>query len=264
MSKNRNAIRRITHVSLLITLAIVIRNFSYMFYIGGVATTRVSFSGIFTRLAAILFGPFYGGLASGIQDVIGYNLKPEGPYIPWMTMSAVLGGVLAGWLWRLFGRMDYSRPGKYFLLLFGFTGLIGGTNQLVLSLWPESRWSRLLNSFGTSRDLLTVGLIMLAGIGLGLYLVNALIKRISGKWQNNEYFFKVLITVGVSGFFITTANTWILQSIFPELAEISFLVFLIPRIIKEAIVVIIQSYLITFLLTVYNRHFVPAGAGASH
>ena len=67
MSKNRNAVKRIVHVSLLITLAVIIRNFSYSFYIGGVLTTRISFSGIFTRMAAILFGPVYGGLASGIR-----------------------------------------------------------------------------------------------------------------------------------------------------------------------------------------------------
>ena len=43
MSKNRNAVKRIVHVSLLITLAVIIRNFSYSFYIGGVLTTRSVF-----------------------------------------------------------------------------------------------------------------------------------------------------------------------------------------------------------------------------
>jgi|BioPla2DNA2_1021312.scaffolds.fasta_scaffold44714_2 ECF transporter S component (folate family) len=255
MSKNRNAVKRIVHVSLLITLAVVIRNFSYSFYIGGVLTTRISFSGIFTRMAAILFGPVYGGLASGIQDVIGYLLKPEGPFLPWLTLTAIAGGVLAGFLWRLAERADHSMAGRYYLLLFACIGFIGGINQLVLSQWSESKWGQLLNGMGNNKDLASMGLIIFACIGIALYLLNMLLRRISAKWQLNGYFFRILFAVGLSGLLVTTLNTWILQITFPELAQIDFLVFWIPRVIKEAFVVIVQSYIISFLLSIYNRYF---------
>lgn len=258
MPKNQNyssAIRRIAHVSLLITLAIVIRNLSYSIYIGSVLATRISFSGVFTRMAAILFGPVYGGLASGIQDVMGYILKPEGPFIPWLTLTAIAGGAAAGFLWRLTDRTDYSQAGRYYLLFFACIGLIGGVNQLILSQWPDSLLGRLLGGIGSNKDLAARGLILFAGIGVALYLVNMLIKRLSSKWQVNEYFIRVLITVGLSGLLVTTLNTWILQSMFPELAAIDFLAFWIPRLIKEAFVVIVQAYVISFLLPVYYRYF---------
>lgn len=255
MSQNRSSIKKLVQVSLLITLAVVVRNFSYSIYIGSVLATRVSFSGVFTRLAAILFGPFYGGLASGIHDVLGYLLKPEGPFIPWMTLSAVAGGAVAGYLWRWSGKTDHAKAGKLYLLFFAGVGLIGGINQLFLSLWPESLWGRFLGSIGNNRDLAALGLIVFAGIGIALYLFNLLIRRINSKWQVNEYFFRVLLSAGVSGILVTTLNTWIIRGIFPELAQIDFLVFWIPRVIKEAFVVVVQAYLIAFLLPVYNRHF---------
>lgn len=258
MPKNRNyssAIRRIAHVSLLITLAVVIRNFSYMFYIGGIAAVRVNFSGIFTRMAAILFGPLYGGLASGIQDVIGYLVKPEGPFIPWLTLSATAAGVLAGFLWRLSQKAESSSSGKYYILFFACTGFLGGINRLVITRWPGSGWGRFLGAMGNNKDLISSGLMVFAAIGMGLYLLNVLLKRFSVKLHVNGYFYRVLLSVGLSGLFLTTVNTWIIRATFPELAEIDFLVFWIPRVIKEAFVVIIQAYVISFLLVVYNRYF---------
>jgi len=250
-----STVRRIAHVSLLITLSVVIRNFSYMFYIGGVGAIRVSFSGVFTRMAAIIFGPFYGGLASGIQDILGYLIKPEGPFIPWLTVSAVASGALAGFLWRITENADHYRWGRYFLLFFACIGLIGGTNQLVISLWPYSAWAMSLEAMGNSKKLVSEGLILFAAIGMGLYLLDVLLRRISEKWRIKDYFFRVLFAAGLSGLFLTTVNTWIIRLTFPELAEINFLVFWIPRVIKEALVVVIQSYVISFLLAVYNRYF---------
>ncbi|NLW02095.1 MAG: folate family ECF transporter S component [Clostridiaceae bacterium] len=255
MSKNHSAIKRIAHVSLLITLAVVVRNLSYSFYIGSVLATRISFSGIFTRLTAILFGPVYGGLASGIQDVIGYLLKPEGPFIPWLTLTAIIGGVLAGFLWRVLERTDNSLAGKYYLLFFACIGLFGGINQLILLKWPGSGWGSLLAGLGNNRDLASLGLIIFAGIGISLYLLNMLIRRIGAKWQVNGFFTRVLFTVGLSGLLVTTLNTLVLRMVFPELAQIDFLVFWIPRAIKEAFVVIVQSYIVSFLLPIYNRYF---------
>lgn len=255
MSKNQSAIKRIAHVSLLITLAVVVRNLSYSFYIGSVLAARISFSGIFTRLAAILFGPAYGGLASGIQDVIGYLIKPEGPFIPWLTLTAITGGVLAGVLWRISGKTESSQAGRYYLLFFAVIGLIGGINQLVLLQWPGSGWSSLLAGLGNNRDLASLGLIIFAGIGIALYLLNMLIRRIGAKWHVNECFFRVLLAVGLSGLLVTTLNTIVLRLVFPELAQIDFLVFWIPRVIKEAFVVTVQAYVVSFLLPIYNRYF---------
>ncbi|QOX65298.1 folate family ECF transporter S component [Anoxybacterium hadale] len=59
----------------------------------------VGISGVFTILPAILFGPVYGAMASGLADFLGYLMKPVGPYLPLMTLVVAAGGFLRGWLW---------------------------------------------------------------------------------------------------------------------------------------------------------------------
>jgi hypothetical protein len=51
-------------------------------------------AGIFSSLPAIFFGPVFGGASSGIIDILGFLLKPTGPYMPEMTAAAIAGGVL--------------------------------------------------------------------------------------------------------------------------------------------------------------------------
>ena len=57
----------------------------------------------FLAVAAIgyLCGPWVAGLSGIVTDVLGYVLRPNGPYFPGWTLSAVLVGILYGlWLYR--------------------------------------------------------------------------------------------------------------------------------------------------------------------
>ena len=77
----------------------------------GAGGMRIGLTGVITAFPAILFGPFYGGAASMICDLAGHLIKPEGAYIPWLTLTAFAGGFLKGVLWRLLGsrRMDRKK-----------------------------------------------------------------------------------------------------------------------------------------------------------
>jgi len=67
----------------------------------GEAGIRFGVHGVFTIMPAILFGPWYGAVVSGLGDVLGHFLRPSGAYLPQMTLVAIAGGFLRGWMWRL-------------------------------------------------------------------------------------------------------------------------------------------------------------------
>lgn len=251
-SKTHENIRRIVRVGLLIALAVVVRNLSYMLYIGGIPALRLGFSEIFTKIAAILFGPLYGGISSGILDVLGFLLAggAYGPYIPWLTIIAVLGGIITGLLWIMVGKIDFTKAGRYYLVIFAAFGLIGGINYLFLSLWPESGLSVFLKQIGENMSFATLGLEIIAAVGIGLFLINIVLRKINKKWIVHDDFMKILIATGVSGLIVSTLNTLVIA----EMGNINFLILWIPRIIKEVFMVIIQAYIIAYLISIYRKY----------
>ncbi len=65
-----------------------------VFYIGSLI--KVSFAFITTSAAAFLYGPFTAGIVGGISDILGFVIKPVGPYFPGWTFNAVLTGIIHG------------------------------------------------------------------------------------------------------------------------------------------------------------------------
>lgn len=73
----------IVQTGLLIAIAQVVRLISSTYiYIAGTPAIRISFSGPFTQMPAILFGPLVGGIAGGISDLIGFSLSLQGHISP--------------------------------------------------------------------------------------------------------------------------------------------------------------------------------------
>ncbi|MCL2015620.1 MAG: folate family ECF transporter S component [Defluviitaleaceae bacterium] len=95
-------IRRLVISAMFLALALVIRTFFRMYIpVFGESGIRISVHGIFSMMPAILFGPFYGAVVSGLTDFLGHFLSPTGAYIPFLTMTSALGGFLRGLLWLL-------------------------------------------------------------------------------------------------------------------------------------------------------------------
>jgi len=68
----------------------------------GANGTRVGIHGVFTIMPAILFGPWYGAIASGLGDFLGFVLRPMGGQWLWqMTIVMTIGGFVRGWVWRM-------------------------------------------------------------------------------------------------------------------------------------------------------------------
>ena len=59
---------------------------------------RIGFSDLPGMAVSVLFGPAVGGIFWGILDIIKYIVAPTGPFFPGFTFSAVVNGILFGWI----------------------------------------------------------------------------------------------------------------------------------------------------------------------
>ena len=95
MSRFRTRI--ITLTGMMIALTIVLTR---VFAINIGPAVRLSMGSVCTILTGLWFGPAAGGIAGGLADTIGLMLNPSGAWLPLITCSAVMWGVIPGLLRR--------------------------------------------------------------------------------------------------------------------------------------------------------------------
>ncbi len=62
----------------------------------GIYSMKIGFGVLPVIIAAILYGPAYGGMVGGLVDILQAVLFPKGAYEPWFTVIGVLFGVIPG------------------------------------------------------------------------------------------------------------------------------------------------------------------------
>jgi len=247
--------RIIVQTGVLIAIALVIKSFSFMINIGGAPVLRISFSGPFSQMPGILFGPLIGGITKGIVDVIGFLIKPQGGFIPFFTLTAILGGVLTPLIWKSVKNINVRFLQKFLIVLLLFIGLLGITNHIILTTYEESQWAQTLLLLGKKTYFTTIILESASLIGLFLIFFEILLNKKSSNTYLNKYFLKLIIAVGIPGIIVTTLNTEILRMFIPGLSNKAFIVFWIPRLIEEIIMTIYISYVLSILLQIYDKLF---------
>ncbi len=60
---------------------------------------RIGFSGIPGMFADMAFGPITGMILAGVQDVLNYLIRPDGPFFFGFTFNAMLGAFIYGCFW---------------------------------------------------------------------------------------------------------------------------------------------------------------------
>lgn len=237
-----------------VALAFVARQyFSIMISLFGGSGMRISLAGIFTSIPALLFGPITGGIVGGLVDLIAYVLKPEGPFIPWFTLTAVLAGVLKGLIWKYAKNVKTSVFKKVFLSVTIIFIVLGIANHVIDVFFPNVAWANFLNSFGKKKVFIVVGIDIIGVVGLVFYLVNMLISKYSKNDNVNNNFLKLTITLGIAGIIVTTINTHVLKAYIPGLANVAFIILYIPRLVEEVLISILNAYVISLLLKVFDR-----------
>ena len=94
-------IAKISLTAMFLAFALVVKSLiSVNVPIFGGNGMKISFAGVFTFFPAALFGPVYGAIVSGLSEVLGYLIKPDGAYIPFLTFSAMLAGFIKGLIWK--------------------------------------------------------------------------------------------------------------------------------------------------------------------
>ena len=57
---------------------------------------KISLAHLALAPTAVFFGPVVAGMQGALSDILGFMLKPSGPYFPGFTISAMLLGVFYG------------------------------------------------------------------------------------------------------------------------------------------------------------------------
>ena len=87
--------RTITTAGLLLAIQMVLSSYGV---IEVTDSLKISLAHLAVAPSAILFGPVVAGIQGALSDLLGFILKPTGPYFPGFTLSAALLGVIYGLL----------------------------------------------------------------------------------------------------------------------------------------------------------------------
>lgn len=87
--------RTVTTVGLLLAIQMILSSYGV---IEVNDSLKISLAHLAVAPTAMLFGPVAAGLQGALSDVLGFLLKPTGPYFPGFTLSAALLGVIYGML----------------------------------------------------------------------------------------------------------------------------------------------------------------------
>lgn len=253
MVETRSNTQKIVQTGLFIAIGAILQYFSRYtsFYIAGIESIRISLAGIFTKMPALLFGPVLGGASGGLADIIGFLMRPTGGYIPWLTFTAVLDGLLTGLVWKKMKSADVEKVASRFAMISGIIGTVGIVNHIIYAFIPGSRWASYIAILQKKGPFVTTVMEAVALIGLVFFFVGKIIKSKDHSIYQN--YMKLLVAVGVGALVETTVNTWILQLYFAPLAKMGFLLFYIPRLIQELIMIMVQSYFMAVLMVIYQK-----------
>ena len=274
--------RRIAICAIFLSIALVLRLLTTFYLpIYGANGLRINPGTIFTIMPAILFGPVYGAIVVGLFDLLGFVLRPTGAFLPWMTVVVAAGGFLRGLLWR--GLRNRKRTVlricllsfAVLLLAFGilnmaFLSADGVTASFYEGIDPETvdtggmhLISRLLvertrgagnpgEALSGMRLAVTWGPIGAAGFALLLLAVDfVLSKWFIKKETQNSPVLPLTITILLSGFFVSTLNTAVLQPIFWP--AIPFAAVWAPRVASSLLIDAVFVYFIVLLYGLFER-----------
>ena len=87
--------RTITTAGLLLAIQMVLSSYGV---IEVTDSLKISLAHLAIAPTAILFGPVVAGLQGALSDVLGFMLRPSGPYFPGFTLTAALLGIIYGML----------------------------------------------------------------------------------------------------------------------------------------------------------------------
>lgn len=247
--KKYNHTQRIAISAMMLAISSVIAYFTRISIpIGGIPGLRISFNGVFLQFVSVVFGPVFGGAIGAASDVIMVFLRNEGSYMFQFTVVAFLKGASIGALWKLIKKVNMRFFAAGYSLFFGAVGLLGMINLSMLSQGSQSGYSSFLLGLGTKIDYASSGLIICGLLGLVTWII---LRDISPDF---EKYLKLIVVIGIPSLIFTTVNTWLIVAFVTD-TPTSFMLFWIPRFIKEILSVLFNTYVLAAMLAIYEKTF---------
>lgn len=156
--------RQITYIGVMVALTVVINV---------VRVGVVNFTGFPIILSGYLLGPIPGFVVGGVADVIGFVIRPSGPYVPIFTLTSALTGLIPVIISRLLGDA-YPKFSFWKVLVGVFVGQFATSVIIVplfrsLLLSDQSFWYFAVKAAGKQ----------IVSIPLYAFFVTALVDRLS-------------------------------------------------------------------------------------
>ncbi|APQ96148.1 ECF transporter S component [Clostridium botulinum] len=237
---------------LFIAAAIILRFFSIMVPIAGAGAMRISFAGIFIKMPAVLFGGAIGGVVSGVVDILAYIIKPMGAYIPFLTLTSILSGILTGIIWFKIKNVHIDKIEKYYPIFFMVLGSLAGAIHLMTLLLDKSFSFKIMNILGKKYIFVLSAIEIITIFSLIVFIINIKLKDNNTVKHIYEDYMKMILAIGIPGIIVCTLNTYILLMFIPGLQGKSFMFLWIPRIVEEVFMIVFESYAVSLLLRVYE------------
>ena len=278
-------------LSLSLSIQFVFPNFYIPLF--GQDGIKIGFSGIFSIMPSILFGPLYGAITSGLSDLLGYLLRPSGAYLPQMTLIIALGGAIRGFTWLFLKKRNektiriavialtvlmaaFGLWSIFSLSADGISSTFYDTNSiesirtegmqpisclLIDRTISASDPGKSLPSYITMVTAVPLGF---AGFAALLFPIDYFIRKKLLLENHQGYLLQILIAMLTSGMIVTTLNTLVLRDfVFSSWKNIPFFALWLPRAIEEIISNTIKVYFVAFFYGLFlkqpmlKKNFLP-------
>jgi len=234
-------LRRLTITAVLLALAIIVNLFEYNFTLAGAPIMRIRLGNVFLRFIAVISGGIYGGIAGVLNDVICHFSNPKGPWLPFLTIVEFLKGFSIGLLWLGIKKVNISIFNIIYAVVAGICVLFGCIMIFLNGFAPDSIL------------FLCVGLVSLAVI-VPAHLSSKRSGNIRKNQRDFNLFLKLFTATAIPCIVFEIVNTFAFRYVY-SITEKAFLIYLMPRLAKEIILIIANTYILTVLLRVYESVF---------
>lgn len=102
--KSTTNIKKIVYLALLVALQVVLERFLAI----NNQFLKIGFGFIPMTMAGVLFGPFWGALEAAAADIVGTLLFPTGAYFPGFTLTAIVAGLIYGFILHNLDKREYK------------------------------------------------------------------------------------------------------------------------------------------------------------
>lgn len=234
----------LVRVGLLTALSLVLKIVLEVYVpLAGIPSLRINFTSVPIMISGIICGPFAGFATGALSDLLGFAIKPAGPYFPGFTLSSALTGFIPGVIYKYLRKdMNFNVLNTIFISLIslGFAGIL---------------FTRDILSFGDGKLLYNGEELGIAYPMLFIVLIAAYIYvpiKISTK-LNGIKMDKIIFTVSVTQLICSMIlNTYFLSVLYGK----GVLAFMPGRVLSNYIMIPMYSMLISVLvksMTAYNR-----------